>query len=86
LDTFFSHYKHVLAWQRPKAGTVTMVELLHTMPIDQFAAELVQNQGVMIVPASQFDMDGNYFRLGFGRRNLPEVLEHVDAFLQQTLS
>jgi aspartate/methionine/tyrosine aminotransferase len=85
LDSFFARYPEVLRWQRPKAGTITLVELLHDMPIDRFAAKLVANKGVMIVPASQFDMDNNTFRLGFGRRNMPEALEHFEAYLQQVI-
>jgi aspartate/methionine/tyrosine aminotransferase len=85
LEDFFSRHQDILAWQRPKAGTITWVELLQELPIDRFAAELVRNKGVMIAPASQFEMDGNYFRLGFGRRNMPEALAHFEAFLQQTI-
>lgn len=85
LDTFFALYGDRLRWQRPRAGTITLVELLADMPVDQFAEKLVHERGVMIVPASQFDMAGNYFRLGFGRRNLPEVLEHFGDFLLQAI-
>jgi aspartate/methionine/tyrosine aminotransferase len=83
LKPFFDRYDGLLRWQPPQAGTITLVELLHDMPVDQFAAELVRSEGVMIVPASQFEMDGNYFRLGFGRRNLPEALECFETFLQK---
>ena len=86
LDKFFAQYHDILRWHRPKAGTITLAELLPDLPIDQFAADLVMTSGVMIVPASQFDMDGNYFRLGFGRHNLPEALEHFEGFLQQAVS
>lgn len=85
LTSFFERYQGVLRWRPPKAGTVTLAELLLDVPVDRFAAELVSSEGVMIVPASQFDLDGNYFRLGFGRRNLPEALAHFEAFLQKQL-
>jgi aspartate/methionine/tyrosine aminotransferase len=83
LTLFFDRYRGLLRWHPPKAGTITLAELLLDMPIDQFAADLVNREGVMIVPASQFEMEGNYFRLGFGRRNMPEALEHFEAFLQE---
>lgn len=86
LDAFFAQYPGVLRWRRPRAGTIALVELLpDDLPIDKFAADLVAASGVMIVPSSQFDMDGNTFRLGFGRRNLPEALEHFEGFLQQAI-
>ncbi len=83
LDAFFARHTALLAWQRPRAGTLTMVELVHPMPVEQLAEELVHQQVVMIVPASQFELEGNYFRLGFGRRNLPEALDHFEVFLRQ---
>jgi aspartate/methionine/tyrosine aminotransferase len=85
LDDFFSRYTGVLRWRRPKAGTITLVELLLDLPVDHFADELVRVEGVMIVPASQFELDGNYFRIGFGRRNMPEALGHFEAFLHREM-
>ena len=81
LDSFFAQHSESFAWSRPNAGTITLVELKRNIAIDDFVEKLVSEKGVMMVPASQFEYDGNYFRLGFGRRNLPEALEHLDDFL-----
>ena len=36
----------------------------------------MEREGVLILPASQFGYPGdNHFRLGFGRRDMPEGLE-----------
>ena len=35
----------------------------------------------MLVPASVFDLPGQNFRLGFGRRNLPEALAQLEEYL-----
>jgi hypothetical protein len=35
----------------------------------------------MIVPGSIFDYPGPHFRIGLGRKNLPEILEQVAEFL-----
>jgi len=81
LDQFFAQYSGVVRWNRPHVGMITFVELTHNTSIDTFAEQLVEQEGVMIVPASQFDIEGNFFRLGYGRRNLPQALEHFESFL-----
>jgi hypothetical protein len=35
----------------------------------------------MIVPGSLFDVSGNYFRLGLGRRNFSDAIAHVHEYL-----
>ena len=48
--------------------------------VDDFAARLVEREGVLILPASQFGYPGNHFRLGFGRRDMPEALASLERF------
>jgi hypothetical protein len=36
----------------------------------------------MIVPGSLFDFRGNHFRVGLGRRNIPEALVLIGDFLK----
>lgn len=81
LDSFFQRQCKLVSWVRPQAGTVAVVELLLPFPIDSFAEELVEQTGVLIMPASVFDLAGNYFRIGFGRKNLPEVLDRFEKYL-----
>ena len=51
------------------------------MRIEQFADELVRREGVLLLPGSVYDYPGNHFRLGLGRRNLPEALGRLERFL-----
>jgi aspartate/methionine/tyrosine aminotransferase len=44
----------------------------------------VLNEGVLILPASRFGYSGNHFRLGYGRRDLPEGLERLERFARST--
>jgi len=37
----------------------------------------------MIVPGNLFDFPGNHFRVGLGRRNLPEALAQVEEYLKE---
>ena len=81
LDDFFRRRADAVSWVRPRAGSVGFPRLLLDQPIDQFAAELVEAEGVLLLPASQFGYEGNHFRLGFGREDLPEALAGFERFL-----
>ena len=73
-------------WVRPRAGSIGFPRL--TVPgvrIDDWAAELVEAEGVLLLPGSQFGHAGNHFRLGFGRTDLPEALARLEAFAGRTL-
>ena len=62
---------------RPRPGTWGL--------FDDWAARLVQAEGVLLLPGSQFGFGGNHFRLGFGRTDLPVALERLDRFAERTL-
>ena len=86
LDVFFDEWSDRFAWVRPRAGSIGFPRL--TMPgvgIDDFAADLVQAEGVLLLPGSQFGYPGNHFRLGFGRTDLPKALDRLEAFARRTL-
>lgn len=86
LDGFFDDWADRFTWVRPRAGSIGYPRL--TVPgvrIDDWAAELVESEGVLLLPASQFGHPGNHFRLGFGRQNLPEALARLEAFAERTL-
>ncbi len=83
LDDFFRRRSDRFAWVRPRGGSVAFPCLLGDVPIDKFAADLVEAEGVLLLPGSQFDHPGNHFRIGFGRANLPEALARLDAFVDR---
>ena len=54
-------------------------------PIDDFARELVAEEGVLLLPGSIYEHPGNHFRIGFGRRNMPEALARLERFASARL-
>lgn len=80
LDVFFKQYQAHFQWVKPKAGPIAFPQLLRG-DVDQFCHQLVTQAGVLLLPGSIFDYPGNNFRLGFGRANLPEALDHLESFL-----
>jgi aspartate/methionine/tyrosine aminotransferase len=82
LDQFFERYPSSFAWNRPESGTIAFPELLLPIPIDRFTEKLVEEAGILIMPGSVFDFPGNFFRIGFGRKNMPEVLKRFEQYLK----
>ena len=86
LDGFFDEWGDRFAWVRPRAGSVGFPRL--TVPgvsIDDWAARLVEAEGVLLLPGSQFGYGGNHFRLGFGRTDLPAALDRFERYAVETL-
>ena len=86
VDAFFEDWADRFSWVRPRAGSIGYPRL--TVPgvrIDDWAAELVETEGVLLLPGSQFGHPGNHFRIGFGRTDLPEALDRLEAYARRTL-
>jgi aspartate/methionine/tyrosine aminotransferase len=81
-ERFFGQHAHYFAWFSPKAGSVAFPAWLGKEPLEQFCQHVLEKQGVMIVPSSLFDFPGNHFRVGLGRKNLPEALQQVAKYLE----
>ena len=82
LDTFFEARTDRFHWNRPKAGSIAFPELL-IESVDEFCQDLVENIGVLLVPGTLYG-DYNAFRVGFGRRNLPEGLKRFEEYLSSS--
>jgi aspartate/methionine/tyrosine aminotransferase len=82
LDEFFARHADRFAWQRPKAGSIGFPRLLGA-DVDAFCKALVKSAGVLLSPGTLYDDNGNHFRIGFGRKNLPEAIGRLEQFLQQ---
>jgi aspartate/methionine/tyrosine aminotransferase len=86
LDLFFDEWGDRFTWVRPRGSSIAYPRL--TVPgvgIDDWAARLVEAEGVLLLPGSQLGDPGNHFRLGYGRTDLPVALERLEAFAQRTL-
>jgi aspartate/methionine/tyrosine aminotransferase len=86
VDAFFEDWADRFAWVRPRAGSVGFPRL--TVPgvtIDDWAADLVETEGVLLLPGSQFAFGGNHFRLGLGRTDLPDALQRLARHAELTL-
>jgi aspartate/methionine/tyrosine aminotransferase len=86
LDAFFDDWADRFSWVRPQGGSTGFPRL--TVPgvaIDDWTAGLVQAEGVLLLPGSQFGFGGNHFRIGLGRSDLPVALERLEGYARTTL-
>lgn len=82
LDRFFADHAELFQWNRPHAGPIAFPRILFDKEIETFCIDLVERQGVMLVPGTCFFHGDKHFRIGFGRSNLPDALEAFAAYLR----
>jgi aspartate/methionine/tyrosine aminotransferase len=84
LNRFFARYQDRFHWQPPKAGPIAFPSLANGADAETFCHELVTKAGVLLLPGPAFDDSyPRNFRIGFGRKNLPECLEKFEEFLEK---
>jgi aspartate/methionine/tyrosine aminotransferase len=83
LSTFFATYAQLFSWQAPVAGCIGFVKLATHIDGSTFFKELVEEEGVLLLPGSIYDYSDSYFRVGFGRKNMPEALGRLEHFIQK---
>ena len=80
MDDFFQHRANLFSWNRPSAGSMAFPHYLGG-DVEWFCDELVRKAGVLLLPGSMYDDHANHFRLGLGRKNLPEAVSKLEEFL-----
>jgi len=82
IDDLFARYANLFSWVRPKAGSMGFPRLLKGN-IEEFCDRLVKEAGVLLLPGSMYEDSRNHFRLGLGRKNLPQAVERLEEFLNK---
>jgi aspartate/methionine/tyrosine aminotransferase len=82
IDDLFTRYSSVFGWVRPRAGSMAFPHYLGGN-VEEFCDQLVRKAGVLLLPGSVYDDSENHFRLGLGRKNLPQAVERLEQFLSK---
>lgn len=80
-EEFAAKNQFIASFIAPKAGSCSFVKLNIENSTLDFCNQLVEKTGIMIVPSEMFEHQGKYIRVGFGRNNLPEILEKLDKYI-----
>jgi aspartate/methionine/tyrosine aminotransferase len=82
IDDVFARHSSLFSWVRPQAGSMGFPKLLKGR-VETFCDDLVKKAGVLLLPGSVYDDAHNHFRLGLGRKNLPQAVERLEEYLRK---
>ncbi|MBY8988554.1 MAG: aminotransferase class I/II-fold pyridoxal phosphate-dependent enzyme [Candidatus Lokiarchaeota archaeon] len=83
LDDFFNKYNNFFKWIKPKAGSIAFPRLLVNDSVEVFCLDLLKKKSVLLLPSTNYDYGDRHFRIGFGRKNMPEALQKLEDFLKE---
>ncbi|MEU4094215.1 aminotransferase class I/II-fold pyridoxal phosphate-dependent enzyme [Streptomyces sp. NPDC026673] len=86
-DAFFAEFDDLFAWRVPDGGCVAYPRYLGADGVERFCTELVEQAGVLLLPASVYRSEltatpPDRFRVGIGRRDPGPGLEAFAAWLR----
>lgn len=87
-EAFFSRFPDHFEWEAPQGGCVAFPRYLGTDGVETMCTELVEQEGVLLLPASIYSSvltptPTDRFRVGIGRRGPQEALDRWAAWLDK---
>ena len=79
---FIAEHQIISSFIPPKAGSTSFVKLNIENSSFEFSNQLVEKTGIMTLPSEMYEYPGKYIRVGFGRSNIPEVLDRLDKYFK----
>lgn len=80
-DSFFDRWPELFNWHRPIAESIALVGM-NVPSVMDFAIQLAERVGVLILPAKTLGSDDQYMCMGFGRAGVEEALQKFEAYLK----
>lgn len=82
LDLFFTKNQKLFSWVWPQGGCVGWVHYKGKEDVDLFCKKLLRDTGVLLMPASVYDVNENYFRIGFGHKDMVTAIGKLQQYLE----
>ena len=83
LEAFFRQHSNRFDWNPPGGGSVCFPRMRVVEDTSAFCEELLEATGIMLVPSRQFQFGSRHVRIGFGRDDLPKVLDQFGRYLER---
>ena len=83
-DDFFNKYADLFSWYKPNAGPIAFVKMHFDTDDMAFAKRALNEKKILILPGGIYDYKG-FFRIGFGRKKIPEALAKFEEFVVENL-
>ena len=81
LNQFFEEYSEWFEWVQPKGGCIGYPKFHGSISSDELASQLIKHSGVLLLPGSIYEHLPQFFRISFGRKSMPKVLEKLKLFI-----
>jgi aspartate/methionine/tyrosine aminotransferase len=88
LQAFFDEFPDLFEWHCPEGGVTGYPRYKGSDGVEAFAARLIEEEGVLVLPASVFRSDllttpADRFRVGFGRSGMASGLDALRRHLRR---
>ena len=87
LNKFFKKHSDIVSWVPPRAGSICFPKIL--FETEDFCQMVRKEAGILLMPGPAYDYSNEYFRIGFGRTDMPEALglfsDYLDKIKRQVL-
>ena len=83
-DDFWNKYAEFFSWYKPNAGPIAFVKMKFGKDDMTFAEQVLKKKSVLLLPGGIYDYEG-FFRIGFGRKKIPQALEKFEEFIVENL-
>jgi aspartate/methionine/tyrosine aminotransferase len=80
LSAFLARHSNLFAWTAPNASTIGFARFKPEEDVHAFCEKLVREAGVLLLPGTVYD-EPRHLRFGYGRRNMPDSLAQLEAWL-----
>jgi aspartate/methionine/tyrosine aminotransferase len=82
LEAFLARHSTLFSWVKPNASPIGFPRVNIAGDVTEFCEEIVRETGVLLLPGGVYDQP-QHIRIGYGRSNMPEALERLEAYLER---
>lgn len=82
LEGFLARHTDLFSWVKPNASPIGFPKVNIAGDVTDFCEEIVRETGVLLLPGGVYDQP-RHVRMGYGRSNMPEALERLEAYLNR---
>lgn len=82
-EQFYQRNAELFDFPKPISGSTAFIKMNIKESTMDFAERLVKDTGIMILPSELFDYGTSHIRIGFGRENMPIILNLLEEYLKR---
>lgn len=81
LNEFFTRHSDFAQWCQPEGSSIAFPCLTSGEDAEPLIEKIIREAGVLLLPGSCYGYKPSYFRVGYGRANMPEALAQLEKWL-----